>query len=95
MSSSWSSNLPQFLQGKVEVKSSLENWEEQSGSVTFAHNENEKSYSVDLELSSVTFDKLATNVVLGPKTFSMTLSTPLESFKSVVFQIAFYNEYNG
>ncbi|XP_035714329.1 uncharacterized protein LOC110858253 isoform X2 [Folsomia candida] len=79
LSSSWSSDLPHFLQGKVEARTPLERWEEQTGSVMYAHNKEESSYSVDVELSSITFDKFATNVMVGPKTFSMTLSTPIES----------------
>jgi hypothetical protein len=47
----------------------------------YAHNDVEQTYSVDLELFSLAFDKLATNVMVGPKTFSMTLSIPLESLK--------------
>lgn len=65
----------------MEASTPIEKLEQQSASVMYAQNENEGSYTADLELTSINFDKLATNVVLQPGQFSMTLSTPFESYQ--------------
>jgi hypothetical protein len=78
---SWSNELPQVLQGKAEIRTPLEDWEEQGASLMYAHNEDEESYSLSVELTSTGFDKVETNVALGPRHLSMTLNTPFPGFE--------------
>ncbi|CAL8109862.1 unnamed protein product [Orchesella dallaii] len=81
--SSWNNQMPQILSGRVEITTPMEKFEQQSVDLMYAHNEGENSYTVDVELMSMTFDKLATNFVLRPNHFSMTLNTPADNFQEM------------
>jgi len=76
--------MPQILSGSVEVATPIEKFEQQSANLMYAHNEGENSYTVGVELTSTTYDKLATNFVLQPNHFSMTLNTPSQNLQLVL-----------
>jgi len=52
--------------------------QEQSASFMYAHNGEDNKYSISGDLISLHFDKLAANVVVAPRHFSMTINTPFD-----------------